>query len=264
MLLYNDPISEGKHEVSNIYSYFQVHHPKKQELTHILCEMQPIEHRSALMGVTSAGLPFIRDFDSPVSSSVLIVGDAGIGKTHILKTISVSALYLNRVDDLRCTVLTHSPNEWFDVVSCNLIKDSTQLEIVSWADKIAKEILPQLANSVEYQLTHLQNKPGVLLIVDDLSQIMKYPDITQEALMWLIYYGPRAGCWPIVTLNANRVDQINQWIDLFCTKLIGRVASPVVISKLGCSNYRVGELAEREFFYIGPSGNAVKIWIPML
>jgi hypothetical protein len=182
----------------------------------------------AFLGIREDGLPLWLDFANPASGSVLIIGDTNSGKTHLLRTIMESALFINGADQLRYEIITNRLNEWRTRYSTSKFF----LSITVWETDAIAQVLSNLVSEVKQRLDNAQEGTITLLILDDLAQAKKLGEKTQDALAWLIYYGPKARIWPIASLNANQAFQVNDWLDLFGTRLIGKVASANIASEL--------------------------------
>jgi hypothetical protein len=200
----------------------------KHGLISMLNNLSPLPLHRALLGIQEDGVPLLLDLTNPRFGSVLIIGDTNSGKTNLLRVIIGSAIYINGVDQLCYEVITNRPKEW----KTNHTINKPFLSITDWETDTTAHVLSNLVLEVKQRLDNAQEGTITLLILDDLAQVKKLGNKIQDALAWLIYYGPKAGIWPIASLNAHEAFQVNDWLDLFGTRLIGKITSPIIASEL--------------------------------
>jgi len=227
----------------------------------MLNKFSPLPLHCALLGISENDLPLWLDLTNPASGSVLIIGDTNSGKTNLLCAIIESALYINGVDQLRYEIITNRPGEWRTHSTIN----KPFLSMTAWETDTTAHVLSNLVLEVKQRLDNAQEGTITLLILDDLPQAKKLEDKVQDTLAWLIYYGPKARIWPITSLNANQASQVNDWLDLFGTRLIGKISSPAIAFKLAIfPNLKVDELRAGIEFYIWGGKQWNKFKIPSL
>src|SRR5687767_15840997 len=64
--------------------------PVAPTLSDVLAGIGPLPREALLMGVASDGLPVLLNLRDPLPGPILVVGDAGVGKTIFLQTMAQS------------------------------------------------------------------------------------------------------------------------------------------------------------------------------
>lgn len=172
-------------------------------------------HESLYMGTASDGLPILLNLHDPVPGPVLVIGDAGCGKTDLLKCIAWGAARMHSAKDLQFAILTAHPEEWRDV------PESHCTGVFDFKQRWIKELIATMHAWAQRNVEHRQI---VLLLIDDLTGIQDLDFDIKECLRWLFIRGPVKHVWPIVTINA-RVDCMASLSHLFRTRIYGRMQS---------------------------------------
>jgi hypothetical protein len=178
---------------------------------------------SLVIGLSKDGLPFMLDLDNAKSGSILVVGEAGSGKTQLLKVISTSACLLNNPQDVSLHVISKKANEYaslFNFPHCQAFLDPY--------DRAAGEMVIELASIAEQRRTGRELGSMMMLIIDDFSSISRMlSDYSVYLnLKTLVSRGPKSGIWPIISINPNDVhEDIGHLLRTFGTYIFERPTS---------------------------------------
>ena len=79
------------------------------------------------------------------------------------------------------------------------------------------------------------NKGGqqsILLLIDDLESMNGLDFDTRQTLRWLLLRGPARRVWPIITMNAERASEVEDWLEAFRTRIFGQITNDHTADKL--------------------------------
>jgi hypothetical protein len=202
--------------------------PPLPTLSTVLAKTGSLPAGALFLGVASDGLPVLLDLRDPHPGSLLIMGDAGSGKTAFLKSIAGSVTLTQGPGDVQFAVITKDPKEWLDV---RPTPHSRGVYALDHSD--AGEMLHSLFRSA-----HSREKVRccTLLLIDDLESAASLAPQNLQHLRWLMLRGPSRRIAPIVTLEAARYGQIILWLQKFRTRIFGCVSDPRVAEALGADN----------------------------
>ena len=156
---------------------------------------------------------------------MLVVGDAGAGKTTFLQTIAHSIVQTHQEKDVQFGVITNYPDEWE-----SLAATSHCAGIFAVGHNDTRDFLQSL---VSWAHTNKNSQQSVLLLVDDLESVASLALESVQDFRWLLLRGPARRIWPVVTLSAPRYGQVIAWLQNFRTRVFGRVANGRVAEALG-------------------------------
>lgn len=204
--------------------------PPPTSLRSLINETGPFPASSVILGLCDDGLPFMLDLLDPGSGSLLIAGDRGVGKTNLLKTILASAAYINNPGEVRFGIISSRAQELLPLGSqphCISISDSQE--------RSAFELIMTLAELTEQRRSGRNRGPAIVLAIDNFEFLatahLDYSLFVH--LRWLIQNGPKSQVWPIVTVTADRILDVDQrLIKGFKTKLLGSMHSGSMRKKL--------------------------------
>lgn len=208
------------------------------------------------MGVAVDGLPMLLNLHDPVPGPLLVLGDAGTGKTEFLQTIARAAGITHSPDVLQFGVITNHPGEWSGY---ERIPNSAGI-FPLYADS-AQEFLISLASWARGGKTDSQS---VLLLLDDLEAATNLDFEARQTLRWLFLRGPARRVWPIVTLNANRSDGIQPWLEAFHTRIFGTIKDDLRASKLMANGANLSNLNSNAQFALREGNHWLRFWLPSL
>lgn len=205
--------------------------PALPGLDSVLGALQPLPPQGVLIGVASEGLPAMLNLQDPAPGPILVLGDAGAGKTDLLRFVAGAITRTHRPHQVQFCAVTPHPDEWYGFQGTSHCRG-----IVDSAGGAASYALGELADSV-------REDPGdgaVLLLVDD-PTALDTPAL--DLLHWLLANGPAARLWPLVTLNTRLALRLPDcpagfgpaglrtggtkppgWVAPFRTRIFGRIA----------------------------------------
>ena len=229
--------------------------PALPSLSSVLTEVGPLPRAALFLGVASDGLPVLLDMYDHVSGPLLIVGDAGAGKTGFLQSIAHALAHTYEPTDLQYGVVTNYPAEWKEM------EDSKHLTgIFSVNQKSVQEFMLSLAS---WAHANRNTKQSVLLLIDDLESVAKQDFDTLQNFRWLLARGPSRRVWPIITMSAERYGQVISWIPLFCARIFGQIRNPRVAEAVGGDKVSAFDrLVAPSQFSLRENGKWVKFWVP--
>jgi hypothetical protein len=184
-------------------------------LSKVLKDLTPLPRGALFLGVAEDRLPVLLNLGDPVPGPVLVAGDSGSGKTHLLQTIAQAVSQTHEADSLRFAVIAEQPAEW------ESLGQSPNCEgILSFNEPLTTNYLASL---VDWAHSNKNAEQYVLLLIDGLEGLHADESLHQS-LRWLLLRGPARRIWPIVTLKAARASAVNQWLSAFRTRLCGYIA----------------------------------------
>lgn len=192
------------------------------KVSDMLEQAGPLPAHSVVFGIAGDGLPLILRLDRPASGPILLLADKGSGKTAFLQTLARSTRRLNPANETAILALTDFPEEW----QADDLNET--LRTYPAYEPSTSELILRLADWV----TTSQRQRFILLLLDGLESILHLEDETQQAFAFLLEHGPRAGLWPIVSINSARALKLPDWLAFFQTRIYGRVANPQVSTEL--------------------------------
>jgi hypothetical protein len=169
------------------------------------------------LGVASDALPVLLNLHDPHPGPVLVVGDAGAGKTVFLQSLARSLILTHRAEDVQFGVITNYPDEWA-VIEVTPHHAGT----FPVGHNSTHEFLQSLA---AWAHANKNSRQCFLLLLDDLESVSSLSAEAVQHLRWLLLRGPARRVWPIVTMNAPRYGQVISWLPNFRTRIFGRVAN---------------------------------------
>ena len=247
-----EALAELKPEIDSASALTPV--PLQPQLSEVLAEYGPMPREALFLGVASDGLPVLLNLHDPVPGPLLIMGDAGAGKTNLLQIIARAAGIMHQPEDLQFGVLTSHTEEWnaFDRIPNNvgvfpLYGNSSQdflLSLASWAHD------------------NHSSKQVVLLLLDDLEVAANLDFDARQNLRWLLLRGPARRVWPIVTVNPHRMDGIQPWLDAFHTRIFGTIQDTQRTRQLSVEQADLHTLSIGTQFSMREGSHWLRFWIP--
>ncbi len=225
-------------------------------LSNVLEGLGAIPPEGLFMGMASDGLPMLLNLHDAVPGPLLVLGDADAGKTDLLQIIARASGMTHSPSALQFGVMTNHPEEWtgFEQIPNNagiypFYADSSQeflLTVASWAR----------GGKTDSQ--------SILLLLDDLESATNLDFEARQTLRWLFLRGPARRVWPIVTLNANRSDGIQPWLEAFHTRIFGAIKDDHRASKLMADGANLKNLNSNAQFTLREGNHWLRFWLPSL
>ena len=231
--------------------------PVAPTLSGVLTELGPLPREALFLGIASDGLPVLLNLHDPLPGPMLVTGDAGAGKTLFLQTLAHAVTQTHKPEDVQFGILTSHVDEWE-----SMEETAHRAAIFSPHQTGADDFLLSLA-----AWAHANKNPrqAVLLLIDDLEAVASLDVDALQNLRWLLLRGPSRRVWPIITLNAERYGQVLSWIQLFRTRVFGRIENERVASALGGDKTSaLDQLQAGIQFSLRENGNWLRFWLPSL
>lgn len=190
----------------------------------LLKSIQACPLPSLLLGECADGLPFLVGLGDPEIGALLVSCEKGTGKTHQLQVLADSAIRLNAPSDLQIGILTYKTDEWQAWETSPQRRKYLQ-GIYAWYDPWAEGLIQSLVDLAEARREGERLGTDVLLILDDLNFIEELSYEAQVNLHWLLEYGSQSKIWVAGAINAHQVAEFRYWVDVFRTRIVGRVIS---------------------------------------
>jgi ABC-type phosphate/phosphonate transport system ATPase subunit len=161
----------------------------------------------------------VLELSNPAPGSILIVGNAGSGKTRLISSILASASLLNSTEQVIYHLIAQNPQE-HDAVTRSI----HCREVLSAEDIAAWDLIDKLAFMAEQRRKNNREDPTILLMIDDIDYLVQFMDRDiYLRLYWLIRHGPISRIWTIATLQTNFIDkQDMRFLTAFRTLIAGQ------------------------------------------
>ena len=182
-------------------------------LADALDAFRPLPPEALFLGVAGDGLPVLLDMHEPSAGAILVVADPGAGKTSFLHSLACAAEILHTSREVQFGVCTPVPGEWDGFAhfpTCVDILRTSQKEAISFLDSL-----------VAWVTGRHSRVQAVLLLLDGLEAVAELPAHARQLLYWLLRHGPVNLVWPIVTIDAEKLVQVQGWLPLFRTHIFG-------------------------------------------
>jgi hypothetical protein len=194
-------------------------------LREILAKAGPLPPEALFLGLASDGLPVLLNLHDALPGPLLVLGDEGAGKTSFLQSIAQAMALTHDPIDAQFAVLTTRPEEWEVVEST-----PHMIGIFDLQQENGQQLVQSLA---AWAHSNKDTQQSIVLLVDDLESIAKWQLNALQHFRWLLLRGTARRVWPIVAMNASRYGQVIAWIDMFRTRVFGRVGNQQAAEALG-------------------------------
>lgn len=191
----------------------------------VLAELGPLPREALFLGIASDGLPVLLNLHDPLPGPMLVIGDADSGKTAFLQSVARSVIQTHSQGDVQFGVITNQPDEW-DALE----NTPHRVGIFDVKHTSAQDLITSLAS---WAHSNKNARQSVLLLIDDLESIAKTDLEALQNFRWLLLRGPARRVWPIITMNSDRYGQVISWIEIFRTRVFGRIVNLRVAQALG-------------------------------
>ena len=223
-------------------------------LTTVLKDLGPLPRAALFLGIAEDDLPVLLNLADPVPGPILVAGDSGSGKTHLLQVVAQAIAHTHDADSLRFAVIAEQPSEWESVGSLPNCES-----ILSFHQPLTTNYLGSLVN---WAHGNKRSTEFVLLLIDGLEGLHADESLHQS-LRWLLLRGPSRRIWPVVTVKATRASAVNQWLPSFRTRLCGHIASDRDLKPLvGPSDASFDGLTAGKQFAMREGKAWLPFWLP--
>ncbi|RME89041.1 MAG: AAA family ATPase [Anaerolineae bacterium] len=231
--------------------------PALPTLESVLAELDTLPPQAVFLGVATDGLPLLLNLTDPSPGPLLVLGDAGCGKTAFLQTIVHAITLTDTAQHVQFAVITNYPEEW---EGYDALPNSNGIYATYHPD--SEEFLTHL-----FEWTHGNRgtRQSVLLLLDDLESLTHTSQETRQHLRYLLLRGPTRHVWPIATMNARRSNLIAPWLEAFRTRIFGHVRNAVLAERLtGDRKANLSTLLAGVQFTLRQGIDWLRFWIPRL
>ena len=228
--------------------------PALPPIDEVLTELGPMPPEALFLGMASDGLPVLLNLHDPVPGPILIVGDAGVGKTKLLQVIASAAWKMHQSEEVQFGVLTSHPDEWNEMESI-----SNNVGIFPLYHKSSEDFILSLASWAHGNKTSRQS---VLLLMDDLDAVSNMDFDARQNLRWLLLRGPARRVWPLITLNPDRTENVLPWLDAFHTRIFGKMENSQHVRQMETEHAKLDTLNAGSQFALREGDHWLQFWIP--
>jgi len=229
--------------------------PVAPTLSEVLAGLGPLPRDALLLGVASDGLPVLLNLRDPLPGPVLVLGEAGAGKTTFLQTMAQSVIQSQDSNNVQYGVITNLPDEWESAT-----ETAHRVGLFSPDQTGAQDLILSLAS---WAHANRNARQSVLLLIDDLESVANMDVDTLQNFRWLLLRGPARRVWPVVTLNAERYTQVIAWLQNFRTRIFGHITDESMAGALGADKASaLDQLEARIQFTLREDGNWLRFWLP--
>lgn len=229
--------------------------PVAPDLGGVLAEIGPLPREALFLGIAADGLPVLLNLRDPLPGPMLVIGDAGSGKTAFLQSVAHSVIRTHSHEDVQFGVITNHTDAWD-----GMERSPHRVGIFNTGHTNASNFILSLAS---WAHSNKNAQQSVLLLIDDLESIAKLEMDTLQNLRWLLLRGTSRRVWPIITMNAERYGQVISWLEIFRTRVFGRIASHRVAEALGGDKTSALDQLEAGIqFSLRENGTWLRFWLP--
>ncbi len=225
------------------------------KLSSVLSEMSPLPREALFLGIAADGLPLLLNLHDPHPGPMLIIGEGGAGKTAFLRSIAQTVVQTHPESEIQFGVITNRMDEW------NAIEKTPHLAGIFDVNQTnAQELILSLA---AWAHSNKNAEQSVLLLIDDLESIAKLEFEALQNFRWLLLRGPARRVWPFITMSAERYGQVLAWIEIFRTRVFGRIDNARVAEALGGDKTSaLDQLAAGRQFSLRENGTWLRFSLP--
>jgi hypothetical protein len=229
--------------------------PAAPSLAESLSELGPLPREALLLGLASDGLPVLLNLHDPHPGPLLIAADPGAGKTALLQLVAQAAAHMHAPADVQFGAVTNYPDEWGHLAELE--------HCVGIFPTYHNSAIDFLASLSGWAHANKGGSQSILLLLDDLESMEQVDFDARQTLRWLLLRGTSRRVWPIVTLNAQRVTQVEPWLEAFRTRLFGAIQDDRTAGTLtGVPGTTLKHLQAGLQFALREGDSWLKFWIP--
>jgi hypothetical protein len=203
-------------------------------LNALLNKFNYIPPQTAFLGVCEDGQPVLFDLTDHRVGPLLIMGDAGSGKTSLLKVMIQSAVAINSPSEINYVVFSQNKKDWQELTAEGLRTGHCLADMIKEPEE-TDEWLMRLSDMVEKRYNGKELSAPLLVILDDLRFVVGADTSLRLNLEWLLKIGPSMHIWPAVTLRTADALAMGRWTSQFHTRFIGHMPNEGV-NRLGLHN----------------------------
>ncbi len=229
--------------------------PALPKLGPILAGISPLPSEALFLGMANDGLPVLLNLHDPVPGPILIAGNPSSGKTRFLQTVARAVDILHTPELVQYVIISNNADEWKE-----FYKGKNNVGIYRSGDENTVELIRSL---VTWAHNNKGDGQSILLFVDELGDITRLDEQTQQNLRWLLLRGPSRRVWTFAAMSANDAETMAEWLEFFRTRLFGFVEEHDT-AKLLTGNSTLNHLSPGEEFAIREGDQLLKFWLPTI
>lgn len=230
-----------------------ISHPELPSLQQVLEDIGPLPGEALFLGLAEDRLPVLLNLWDPLPGPILIAGSSQSGKTRFLQTLSRSAIATHTAGEIQYGVITNHPRQWKDGHN-----NSHCIGIFPSTHKSTTDFIHALALWTE--LKH-NNSQSMLLLIDELDDFLFANSELSRELQTILSHGPAKRIWPFVTINYERFQDTDPWLQYFHTRMFGYIGHDIILddnySKAGFEG-----LLKGVEFCMKEKSRWLRFWIP--
>jgi hypothetical protein len=229
--------------------------PAAPSLADSLSELGPLPREALLLGLASDGLPVLLNLQDPHPGPLLVAADPGAGKTALLQVIAQASTEMHAPSDVQFGVISNHPDEWEHLTGFEQC-----VGIFPTYHDSAMDFLSSLSG---WAHANKGGQQSILLLIDDLESMNDLDFDARQTLRWLLLRGPVRRVWPIITMNAERVSQVEDWLEAFRTRIFGQIRDDHTADRLtGYPGSTLRHIQAGLQFALREGEDWLKFWIP--
>ncbi len=217
----------------------------------MLRDVIPLPEEALFAGQAQDNLPVFLNLKDPTAGSILIVGEAGAGKTNFLRVLAYSAIATHSVEEIQFAVFTNEPGEWDDLCDQPLCFGIFPI--------CRNETAKFIRSLIGWRAQHDMLKP-VLLLIDGIEALDQE---SGASLYKALADGPTQRVWPIATLDPGRCQNIHAWLKVFQTHVFGH--AHLEHNSSGCVDmprFSLDRIVKGVQFCLKDGREWIKFWVP--
>jgi S-DNA-T family DNA segregation ATPase FtsK/SpoIIIE len=239
-------------------------------LSALLQGLPDIPPLTACLGVTEDGRPLLLRLPSPEVGHVLVAGDAGSGKTELMRALILSLALANRQSKLQLALIDPKRKGFAPLAGLPHVID----DVASDSDSV-KALLQKLLAEMERRERDKVSSPHIVVAVDELLDLLMADDSdggslareVEAALTRIAEGGREAGLHLVVGVQKPSAAGMGSLLKAnFPTRLVGRLAgADDARMAAGQSDTGAEHLAGRGDFLAVAGGQVVRFqaaWVP--
>lgn len=228
--------------------------PAIPSLAEMLKQIGRLPKNSLFFGCTEDDLPVLLDLRNSAPGPILISGDAGAGKTNLLKVITQFATLKYDAHEIQFGVITDHPEEWKDRAAFPHC-----VGIFSMHEKGTANFIRALE---AWTNLRRRNNESVLLLIDDLDAFAHWNSSLIQEMHNILLHGPEKQIWTIATFNPKQHGCADVWLKYFHTQVFGYTNSLAIVGDTGMPETRINALSKGLEFFLKDSTKWIKFRIP--
>lgn len=198
-------------------------------LNDLIRQLPGVPRRTAVLGLTSEGIPLLFNLADARPGSVLVVADRSSQKTSLMKVLATSLAQHNRPEEVRFAVITGNPEEWIELETRF---PSHFMKITANVGSESEDLIYHLCDLVEARQNGMHAGTAYVLLFDGLSSTAHMDVDLRANVEWLVRCGARQQIWTVAALECREFLTMNLTAELFKTRIVGQVSDPQIAARL--------------------------------